>query len=141
MKIGTMLKDVSLAFINRPVTERYPFIRRPTPDRLRGQLRWNPEKCTGCELCAMDCPAGAIELIVLDKKAKRFVFCFHLNRCTFCGQCVQSCRHGCLEMPADDWELASLSKDVFTCYYGEDEDVGEALARAASPNAGGPASE
>lgn len=138
MKIGTMLKDVSLAFIHRPVTERYPYTRRPAPDRLRGRLQWDPEKCIGCELCAMDCPSGAIDLIVLDKKAKRFVICYHLDRCTFCAQCVQSCRHGCLEMSASDWELASLSKEAFTLYYGENEDVREALAGEAPPGDGGP---
>jgi formate hydrogenlyase subunit 6/NADH:ubiquinone oxidoreductase subunit I len=141
MKIGTMLKDVSLAFIHRPVTERYPYTRQATPERLRGRLQWDPEKCIGCELCAMDCPSGAIDLMVLDKKAKRFVFCYHLDKCTFCAQCVQSCRHGCLEMSADDWELASLSKEAFTLYYGEDKDVREALAGTASPDGSGPSSD
>jgi len=130
MKIGTMLKDVSSALMQSPATERYPMTRRPAPDRLRGRLCWNPEKCTGCELCVMDCPSGSIHLMVLDKKARRFVLCYHLDQCTFCAQCVQSCRHGCLEMSAGDWELASLSKDVFTLYYGEDEDVKAVLAGA-----------
>ena len=101
-------------------------------------LSLSPEKCTGCELCAMDCPSGAIDLMVLYKKAKRFVFCYHLDRCTFCAQCVQSCRHGCLELSADDWELASLSREAFTLYYGEDKDVREALAGTASPDGSGP---
>ncbi len=134
MKFGTMLKDVSSSLIKKPVTERYPFERREAPDRLRGRLYWNPENCIGCDLCAKDCPAMAIELIVLDKKAKRFVLCYHLDRCTFCAQCVESCRHGCLEMAAGEWELASLSKDAFTIYYGEESDVREALAGPASPS-------
>lgn len=132
MKIGTMFKDVSRAFIHKPVTERYPMKRHPTPERLRGRLNWSSEKCTGCELCALDCPANAIELTVLDKKAKRFVFRFHLDRCTFCAQCVQSCRQGCLTLSADDWELASLKKEAFDLFFGADEDVEEVLARATS---------
>jgi formate hydrogenlyase subunit 6/NADH:ubiquinone oxidoreductase subunit I len=123
-----MLKDISLALVQRPVTERYPRVRRPTPDSLRGHLLWNPEKCTGCGLCVTDCPSAALELIVLDKKAKRFVLHYQVDRCTFCAQCVQSCRQGCLSLSADAWELAALSKEAFKVYYGEEEDVREALA-------------
>lgn len=141
MKLATMLKDVGVSLFRRPVTERYPFTRQPTPARLRGQLQYHPEKCTGCELCVMDCPAGAIELIVLDKKAKRFVLRYYVDRCTFCAQCVQSCRHGCLEMSDSDWELAALGREAFTLYFGEDENVGEVLAGSAQPGAGRPAGE
>lgn len=113
MKLGSMLKDISTALVQRPVTEKYPFVRRPVPDRLRGRLVWNPTACTGCGLCATDCPAKAIELLVLDKKAKRFVMTYHVDRCTFCAQCVQSCRQGCLQMATEDWELAAYQRDDF----------------------------
>jgi formate hydrogenlyase subunit 6/NADH:ubiquinone oxidoreductase subunit I len=141
MKVATMLKDVGTALFRRPVTERYPLTRRPAPARLRGRLHYDPEKCTGCELCVMDCPAGAIDLIVLDKKAKRFVLRYYVDRCTFCAQCLQSCRHGCLEMSAADWELAALKHEAFTLYFGEDGNVGEALAGATQPGAGEPAGQ
>jgi NAD(P)H-quinone oxidoreductase subunit I len=123
-----MLKDISLAFVQQPVTERYPRTRRPTPEKLRGHLHWNPDNCTGCGLCVTDCPSAALALIVLDKKARRFVLHYQVDRCTFCAQCVQSCRHGCLWLAADEWELAALKKDDFEVYFGEEEDVREALA-------------
>jgi formate hydrogenlyase subunit 6/NADH:ubiquinone oxidoreductase subunit I len=140
MKLGTMFKDVAVSLVKKPVTERYPQVHRKAPDRLRGQLIWHPQKCTGCELCVMDCPAGAIHVIVLDKRAKRFVLGYHVDRCTFCAQCVQSCRHGCIEMAADVWELAALNKHAFTLYFGEDDDVREFMDGAAAPKAGEPAS-
>jgi NAD(P)H-quinone oxidoreductase subunit I len=123
MKIVTMLKDVLRSLWQRPFTEKYPFEKRPTPERLRGQLHFNPEKCTGCCLCMKECPADALELITLDRKAKRFVLRYHLDRCTYCAQCVQNCRFNCLEMSPDEWELAATSKDPFTIYYGEEADV------------------
>lgn len=123
-----MLGDVVGSLFRRPATERYPFERRPVPQRLRGQLRWDPERCTGCGLCARDCPADAIELITLDKKNKRFVLRYHLDRCTFCAQCVQSCNFDCLELSPDRWELAALSKEPFTIHYGDDADVEAVLA-------------
>lgn len=138
MKIGAMLGDVTSSLFHSPVTEKYPFERRSTPERLRGLLQWNPEHCIGCGLCAKDCPANAIEMIVLDKESKRFVLHYHADRCTFCAQCVHSCRHGCLEMSSDLWELAALNKEPFGLYYGDGNDVEAVLAGCADPDTGTP---
>lgn len=135
MKFGTMFHDVLVSLFRRPVTERYPFEKEEAPPRTRGMLHWNPEKCTGCCLCNNDCPANAIELITLDKKAKQFVLRYHLDRCTFCGQCVQSCRFNCLEMSSEEWELAAINKAPFTVTYGREEDIERLLASVAAADA------
>src|SRR5450756_567391 len=88
MRIGAMLGDISRSLFKRPVTERYPFERKAAPERLRGQLTFDPTKCTGCKICVRDCPANGIEIMVVDKVAKRFVMRFHTDRCTYCAQCV-----------------------------------------------------
>ncbi len=134
-RFAAMLNDVVESLFKRPITEKYPFERRPAPERLRGKLTWNPEKCTGCALCVKDCPSNAIELITIDKKAKRFVMEYHADRCTYCSQCVQNCRFECLNMSHEQWELAALNKEPFTVYYGKDEDVQAILARFAKPEA------
>jgi NAD(P)H-quinone oxidoreductase subunit I len=134
MKLGVMWADLVRSLFRRPATEKYPFERRPTPKRLRGALRWNPEKCTGCALCVKDCPADAIELITLDKANKRFVMRYHADRCTFCAQCVQNCRFKCLEMSNEEWELAALNREPFEVYYGEEADVAAFLAQRARPD-------
>lgn len=128
MKIGTMLVDVIRSLFRRPVTQLYPLERQETPERLRGALFWNPENCTGCALCVKECPSEAIELITLDRKAKRFVLRYHVDRCTFCAQCVQNCRFGCLGMSSEAWELAALNREPFMVYFGEDDDVEAVLA-------------
>jgi formate hydrogenlyase subunit 6/NADH:ubiquinone oxidoreductase subunit I len=74
-----------------------------------------------------ECPADALELITLDKKAKQFVMRYHVDRCTYCAQCVQNCRFECLEMAPDEWELAATSKQPFTIYYGDEADVEKVL--------------
>jgi formate hydrogenlyase subunit 6/NADH:ubiquinone oxidoreductase subunit I len=133
MRIGAMIGDISRSLFTRPATERYPFEKKPTPERLRGQLVWDPEKCTGCKVCLRDCPAHAIELMVVDKKARRFVLRFHVDRCTYCAQCVVNCTFDCLDMSHEQWELAALEKDTFTVDYGKEEDIEFLLKQGCQP--------
>jgi NAD(P)H-quinone oxidoreductase subunit I len=136
MKLGAMFSDIFTSFFKKPITEQYPFERKPSPDRLRGKLFWDPNKCTGCMLCVKDCPADAIEILVVDKVAKRFVMKYNMDRCTFCDQCVINCRFDCIGLSKDEWELASLKHEPLTIYYGRDEDVKFILEKAAMPNTG-----
>jgi formate hydrogenlyase subunit 6/NADH:ubiquinone oxidoreductase subunit I len=130
MKFGAMLGDMLRSLFKRPVTEMYPFTTQAAPQRLRGELHYNPEKCTGCQLCVKDCPSNAIELVTIDRAAKRFVMRYHLDRCTYCAQCVQNCRFSCLSMSNEQWELAALNKEAFTVTYGRDEDIQKLLEQA-----------
>ena len=128
MKLGTMFQDISTSFLQRPITEKYPFERNIPPMRLRGMLSWDSETCVGCGLCEKDCPANAIEVFVLDRKEKRFALFYNPDRCTFCAQCVESCRQGSLAMSNEVWELAALDRSSFNIHYGDERDVKLALA-------------
>ncbi len=132
MRIGAMLGDISRSLFKRPVTELYPFERRPAPERLRGQLAFDPAKCTGCKICVRDCPAKAIDIVVVDKATKRFVMKFHTDRCTYCAQCVVSCNFHALSMSHERWELAALSRDPFSLTFGRDEDIRALAEREAT---------
>lgn len=127
MRIGTMLGDIVQSFFRRPITQIYPLVRYEPPSRFRGKLIWNPGKCTGCGLCAKDCPSFAIEMIVLDKATKQFAVRYHIDRCTFCGQCVQNCRFKCIDLTSDEWELAALDRKPFTVYYGNETNINAAM--------------
>jgi formate hydrogenlyase subunit 6/NADH:ubiquinone oxidoreductase subunit I len=123
MRIAAMFSDVIRSAWRKPATRKYPFMVRPAPVRLRGKLIWNPEKCSGCALCTKDCPSDAITLVVNDKQTKTFVMRYEIDRCTFCAQCVQSCRFKCISLANDQWELAALSREPFTIYYGRPENI------------------
>jgi formate hydrogenlyase subunit 6/NADH:ubiquinone oxidoreductase subunit I len=133
MKIGTMFTDILESFFKKNCTQLYPFERTPTPERFRGNLKYNPAACTGCCLCTKDCPSKAIELITLDRAAKRFVLKYHMDRCVYCGQCVVNCRFKCMGMSNLDWEHASLNKKEFTIYYGKDEDIQQLMENLTKP--------
>jgi len=133
--IAGMLRDVVESLFKRPMTEKYPFEKHPAPERLRGELMWNPEKCTGCCLCSKDCPSNAIELVTLDRAAKRFVLKYHMDRCVYCGQCVTNCKFKCMSMSNEDWELAALKKEDFEVYYGRETDVATLLEKLSQPAA------
>ncbi len=139
MKFAAMLGDLARSLFRRPVTEMYPAEKHKPPERLRGELVWDPKSCTGCMMCVKDCPANALELVVVDRKAKRFVMRYHADRCTFCAQCVQSCRFKCLTMSNEQYELAALTKEPFTVTYGNDADVELLLAAADRPDPAPPA--
>ena len=135
MKLGTMLVDIWSSFFKKPVTQRYPFERLEAPEQFRGRLVWDPSKCNGCCLCIKDCPANALELITIDKKAKQFVMRYHADRCTYCSQCVQSCRSECMRMDHDQWEPAALTRQEFVVNYGSEADIAHILAKYGKPSA------
>jgi formate hydrogenlyase subunit 6/NADH:ubiquinone oxidoreductase subunit I len=133
MSFGSMFKDLLTSFFSAPVTEKYPFERPDTADRFRGKLHYDPSKCTGCRLCAIDCPAHALEIVIIDRAAKRFVARYDMARCIYCGQCIQSCKSKSLDLSNEDWELASLNKEPFNVNYGKDADIAALLERLANP--------
>ncbi len=134
MKFGTMLRDVFESFIKKPVTQGYPVEKVVTSEHFRGKLIYNPSACTGCCLCTKDCPSNAIELITIDRAAKRFVLKYHMDRCVFCGQCVTNCKFKCMGMSNQDWELAALKKESFEVYYGKEDDIATFLESIAHSN-------
>ena len=116
MKIGTMLNDVLKSFFAKSATQLYPAERTEPPKRYRGALDYDPKLCTGCSLCAKDCPSEAISMVVNDKQTKSFVLRYQVDRCIFCAQCTENCRFNCLTLSNTEWELAALTREPFLYY-------------------------
>lgn len=135
MKIGTMLRDVMRSLVEKPITQKYPFERLEAPERLRGQLFWDPAHCSGCGLCVKDCPSDALEVITIDRATKRFVMVYDMDKCTYCAQCVVNCRFKCLSMSNEEWEKAALNREAFKIYYGSEADVNVYLEQVSHPEA------
>lgn len=128
MNLTTMLQDLLKSLFGKPATVT---TEADTAQRLRGKVHWNPDNCTGCQLCVKDCPSNALDLFVIDKKNKQFVMRYDLGRCTYCAQCVASCRFDCITLQSDEWSLATDNIEDFKVDYG-DKDLVQSMEKETS---------
>jgi ferredoxin len=62
-----------------------------------GMVKLDGDKCTGCGLCALNCPTDAITVIT-DSGSDGYSISFKYDLCVGCGVCVNTCPEGCVEL-------------------------------------------
>src|SRR5256885_530165 len=85
--------------LRRPITVRYPTVKRVYPDRFRGllALTYDPqtgeEDCIGGRLCEYICPPTVIKVQMLKAEKRNFAksFTLELYACEFWELCGQVC--------------------------------------------------
>lgn len=67
------------------------------------------EACTGCELCVVDCPYLALEMVdrPLDRPGRGQLAVVDASACVGCGICVGSCSFGAIDLPGWDRPLVA----------------------------------
>ena len=101
-----MVKELLRNLFKKPATSKYPFEKKLPFKGFRGRPIWDMTRCTGCRLCYLDCPSGAIEI---NGKGLKAEFKHHLDRCLFCGQCEEVCPVNAITMTTE-YELASFKR-------------------------------
>jgi formate hydrogenlyase subunit 6/NADH:ubiquinone oxidoreductase subunit I len=88
LRIPEVTKKAVEQIFAKPAAPKYPFAKPQLADNFRGQPVFDFSLCIGCGLCSRDCPAKAIEMVLVEGKQHPQI---NLSKCVFCYQCAETC--------------------------------------------------
>ena len=74
---------------------RRELLRRLSP---LGKVELDSSRCTGCGLCAVECPTKALLISSSEEEPDAFRIFFKHGNCVACGLCVEICPENCLRV-------------------------------------------
>lgn len=98
MKRPKLLELVMRNLTSKPATVQYPREKTVIEPDSRGVQYADLTKCTGCSLCAIECPADAIKMIQIPSEyevprvnPRRLYPLINYGKCVYCYRCVKVC--------------------------------------------------
>lgn len=92
--LGLALRNLT----TRPATIQYPKEETPVEPDFRGRHYADLTKCTGCSLCAIECPADAIKMTPIPPEyeppkanARKIYPLIEYGKCVYCYRCIAVC--------------------------------------------------
>lgn len=88
---------VTLKYLFKPgITVQYPEEKRTPSPRYRGQLIFDKDTCTACNLCVKACPSECISLEPqVNEQGKRIAkakwYRIDFGKCNYCRLCEEAC--------------------------------------------------
>lgn len=110
---------ITLKHVFRPkITLRYPLRKQTMSERFFGLMNLvtdenGVEKCTGCGICATNCPTHCITIVKgkrEDGKPCAQEYNVNIQQCMFCGICVEVCPFDALHV-GHRYELSTYTRE------------------------------
>jgi NADH-quinone oxidoreductase chain I len=97
--MGVTIKHI----VTKPVTLQYPDERQVMPERFRGFVHNDMDKCDACNICAKLCPVDCIYIETEGKAKERYMtrYAIDYNKCIWCSLCTENCHTGSITMSHD----------------------------------------
>jgi NADH-quinone oxidoreductase subunit I len=104
--VSSALKGMGITFkhiYSKPVTLQYPDERQVMPDRFRGFVHNDTDKCDACGICAKACPVSCIYIETEGKGKERYMtrYAIDYNKCIWCSLCTENCHTDSITMSHD----------------------------------------
>ncbi len=109
--MAKFLKILARNLLQGPSTDPFPLGETFTPDRFRGKVTLDAERCMGCGICRHVCAAGAINITIRSDQSGYDFSVWH-NSCCLCGQCRHYCPINAITL-SQDWHNAHPQEQKF----------------------------
>ncbi len=114
------LKTTLKAFFSKPVTVMYPYRKMEVGPRGQGLIRLRMKelgkkpvfKCTGCGICAKNCPQHCITVEKMKEEKQPEVYRVDYGICIFCRICIDTCPFNALEQ-TQEYEWVGANREYF----------------------------
>jgi NADH-quinone oxidoreductase subunit I len=114
------LKTTLKAFFSKPVTILWPYEKTEIPDRSQGLIRLRVSqldppvfKCTGCGICAKNCPQHCITVVKKEDEKQPDEYTVNYGLCMFCRICIDACPFDALEQTQEHEFIGESRQDFF----------------------------
>ncbi|MBM3705388.1 MAG: NADH-quinone oxidoreductase subunit I [Actinobacteria bacterium] len=113
------LKTTLRAFFTKPVTILWPYQKVPIASQGQGLIRLRMTqldppvyKCTGCGICASNCPQRCISVEKKGGEKQPEIYTVNYGLCMFCRICIDVCPFDALQQ-TQEHEFIGESRDDF----------------------------
>ncbi|MGI8649958.1 MAG: NuoI/complex I 23 kDa subunit family protein [Rubrobacter sp.] len=124
-----ILKGMSITlrnFFKPKITRQYPEFKRDLPERTRGLLTVDMDRCIACLQCMRVCPDHCISIDQTKRdadgsgKPKPFAVGFVIDdsRCMYCSLCVEVCPVNCI-YHTEEFEVQAYNRLDLARQFGE----------------------